>query len=409
MPKTAKRAQGTGSIYRQPGTENWTIQYYSNGRRVREATGTASRQRAQELLSTRLASVAKGEPLDQCRPVKVQALYEHLVQHNKVNGRATRTASWTLHLAPYFAAVLATRINAQMLLDYRARRQQAGAAVGTINRELGVLRRLLRVAYQDNLLIRVPHICMPAEDNVRTGFLTDAQLDQLRDAADKVGLWMRTMVELSAGAYAWRKREMLDLRVRQVDFAAGTIRLETGTTKNKAGREVPLTSATRPLLEACCAGKRADDYVLTRGRPPVRIADPRDAWHTMCIQLGMGAWHCMTKDCATVQPRQGRCPKCKARNWRYEGLLIHDMRRTGVRNLRRAGVSEQVAMSISGHKTASTFRRYDIVCNDDKVDALAALQRAQQRSRATRVARAARQASDTKAAIIATPGSSRVQ
>jgi len=376
---------------------------------VREATGTASRQRAQDLLNTRLAAVAKGEPLEMCKPARVSELYAHLLEYNRVNGKATRVASWNLHLAPYFGRTLATRITADMLLTYRRQRQQAGAAVGTVNRELGVLRRVLRVAYQDNLLIRVPHITMPPENNVRTGFLDDAQLDQLRDAAAKVGLWMRTMVELSAGAYAWRKREMLDMRVSQVDFAAGTIRLEVGTTKNKQGREVPLTPATRPLLEACCAGKQPDDYVLTRGRPPVRVIDPRDAWHAMCISLGLGCWHCQTPQCGTKQNRQGRCPKCRARNWRYEGLLIHDMRRTGVRNLRRSGVSEQVAMSISGHKTASTFRRYDIVCNDDKVVALAALERAQQRARAARAAKAAKTASDTKAAIITTGGSDRVQ
>jgi integrase len=53
----------------------------------------------------------------------------------------------------------------------------------------------------------------------------------------------------------------------------------------------------------------------------------------------------------------------------YAGILLHDLRRSGVRAMVRAGVPEAAAQRISGHATAAVFRRHDITSDQDLKDA----------------------------------------
>lgn len=86
----------------------------------------------------------------------------------------------------------------------------------------------------------------------------------------------------------------------------------------------------------------------------------RKEWCKACAAAGLG----------TIIEVEG-----KPHDPKYEGLTLHDFRRSAICNLVTvAKVPERVAMKITGHKTRSVFDRYHIVSTDDVVDAMKAVE-----------------------------------
>ena len=71
-----------------------------------------------------------------------------------------------------------------------------------------------------------------------------------------------------------------------------------------------------------------------------------------------------------AQAREARSWATACAKANVPGKLFHDLRRTAVGNMIRAGVPQAVAMAISGHRTVSMFLRYDIASEEDKRQAL---------------------------------------
>ncbi len=126
------------------------------------------------------------------------------------------------------------------------------------------------------------------------------------------------------------------------------MRLEVGSTQNDDGRVLPfrvlpaLADLLRKQRERTDRKERLHDRVVPwvfhrRGK---RIVKMDTAWKRAC--------------------EKGGCPE----------RLFHDLRRTAVRNLERAGVPRSVAMQITGHKTESVYRRYAIVSERDVAEGL---------------------------------------
>jgi hypothetical protein len=148
--------------------------------------------------------------------------------------------------------------------------------------------------------------------------------------------------------------------------------LDVGATKNGDGRTVKMTDEVYELIKLCVQGKGPNDYVFTRpdGKP---VKDFRAAWRNACVRAGVGRWLCRLCSHPILD---NKCPKCGQIDPKYKGLIVHDLRRTGARNLRRLGVAEGTIMKIGGWKTASVFRRYDIT---DEADLEAAAERLNQK------------------------------
>ena len=341
--KKLKRPRGTSSIYRQPGSRFFWVAYFKDGERVRESTGAETITAAREFLKKKLGEVASGNFVSpKIQRITVRDWFEAVLTDYRNNGKEVRFAehNWRLHLEPFFGHRRAVNVGTDQLAEYIAKRKAEGAANASINRELALLRRAFTLGYKArprkvNALLDLSEHTLE-ENHVRTGSVVETQS---RTAAEKaVGqLWLRTMLAL-AYTYGFRRSEMLKMRVGQVDLFARTIRLNPGETKNDDGRLVALTAECYELVLQMVRGKRPDDFLLTRsnGKP---IKDFRITSDTLTKAAGL------------------------------PGLHLHDLRCSAVRNMMRRGVTEQVAMRISGHKTASVFRRYDIVSEADLAEA----------------------------------------
>ena len=337
----------------------WHAQYFVSSRRVRESTRTTKKSEAERFLKAREGRAAEGTPIPpRLDLVRYDELADDLRKHYKTTGeRNVKEAEKRLTpLQAFFGGRRAAAIASADLTAYVEKRQTAGLANGTINRELAMLGRVLRFAMAQDppKLLRVPAIRLLKEAPPRAGFFEHERYEAVRR---HLRLDLQVACDLGY-TFGWRVRdEVLTLERRQVDLAAGTVRLDVGTTKNEDGRVVYLTPALRDGLAEQLERVRALERALGRIIPFVfphftdgpihpttgqrryakgdRIRDFRKAWKTACKKAGA------------------------------PGMLLHDFRRTAVRNMVNDGTPEKVAMLITGHKTRSVFDRYHIVAPED--------------------------------------------
>lgn len=309
----------------------WWIKYYVQGEVRRESSGSAHKADAVKLLNARRAGADSGLIVPGKATIG-DLLDLYLAAKRSTKGYHDAEMYVRLHLRPAFGKIPADRLTTKLIAAFVEQKKILGRANASVNRWLEGLHRAYTLGFENRprLVAEVPKIPMLDEsDNVREGFLLQEQYVKLRDE-----LPPHQRLLLVIGYHlGMRSGEILGLRWDQIDWAANTIRLEKRQTKSKQARIAPLYGELRAWLDMAYADPaRGVTIVAWQGE---KIVQTRTAWKSACIRAGV------------------------------PGLYVHDLRRTAIRNMIRAGTSEKQAMLISGHRTRSMLDRYNIIDERD--------------------------------------------
>ena len=335
-----KSIRGMGRIFKR-GPVYW-IAYYHRGKEYRESTHSDSEKEARGLLKRRIGEAGTGRFTGvQEERISFEDLAKALFADYEINRRRSLgSARLSIgHLRSFFGLERAIDITTGRVKAYAARRQHEGAANASVNRELAALKRMFNLAVQEGRLKTVPYIPTLEEDNARQGFIDHDAFLALRANLPEYLRDPMTFLYLSG----WRLGEMKALEWRDVELAGKVVHLRPEISKNKSGRVLPLSGELLEIIERAHA-KRRLSCTFVFHRKGERIGDFRKAWSNARVAAGRGR------------------------------MLVHDLRRTAVRNMVRAGIPDRIAMTLSGHKTRSIFDRYNIVSEADLVSATERLQ-----------------------------------
>jgi integrase len=353
-----RRAKGEGSLLLLKGCKIFYAQFYQNGKQVRVSTGKKVKQEALTELRRLMGRAEQGlVPVTELRKITYGQLREALIANYQEKGNRTlyqtvdgvETIGGLKALDTFFGFTdknpgpPVTTITTDTGRAFAKRQLAAGFSTATINRSLACLRRMLAIAREDGKLQSVPFIRLLKEPPARRGFVTQKQFDELLAALPS------HLCPLVQFLY-WcgcRLGEARAIQWEQVNLKERIIRLEADQTKNETARVIPLPSLVAEELSR----------IEPKTGTVFDATNLRTEWARACTAVGLGKMEKQESD--------------EGNKWqRYTGLIIHDLRRSAIRNMVAAGNPENWCMAISGHKTASVFRRYAIVSTADITTAM---------------------------------------
>jgi integrase len=263
------------------------------------------------------------------------------VNNRKVSGLrdVNRAKSILPHFRRFFGSKKVRSITYGDLLSYNRLRTTGETHLGkprsisTMNRELGILRRIFNIALAQGWLQRNPFNCgdaliQPSADNIREKILTlDEERRLLEACSESCRAHIKPIVIalLDTGA---RKGEMLKLAWQSVHFETRLITIKSETTKTLKGRQVAMT-------------QRLFDELL-------------QLWE----QSEKDSTACVFKMKTFRNAFQTACKIAKIKIGGLDGFTIHGCRHTTATRLVQGQMPIQLVGKILGHQNVNTTFRY---------------------------------------------------
>jgi integrase len=331
-----QKRDNSGTVYLRG--KVWWVKIQVNGRSAYESSKSTKLSVATKLRDKLIAQRHRGE-LRGGAPdtVTIGELLDDVLKSDVAEStRYVWKSVVEKNVRPFFGKIRAVKLTTDKMDAYRAKRKAEGRTDATANRELSIVRTAFNNARKRTppKVNVVPYFPMIEETTVRQGYLADEVYARLRDELPQ---YLKAIF-VCGYVTGMRKNELAKIRWDQVSFDESLITLEKYRTKGKDPRTVPILAGDmHDLLMANWEDRQANrplcQWVFNLDGIPLK--DFRTSWKHACERAGV--------------------PK----------FQFHDLRRTAVRNMRRAGVPQVIRMAISGHKTDSMERRYNIVDGED--------------------------------------------
>jgi integrase len=313
----------------------WWMDFMYHGTRVRRSTGTPEKRLAGAILAKVKTQIVEGVFFDRREEQDRtfgDMMERYLLERSTLKAPKSRVrdGSALKHLLPVFGEKLLAEVMPKSLAAYRTQRRTDGAATGTINKELQLVRHAYNLAMREWEWCRtnpMHKISLEPAHNQVDRWLMAHEEDRLVSASP---VWLREIITFALNT-GMRQGEILALQWQDVDFYRGI--LVVMKSKNHERRTIPLNNMVFTLLSEKKAAGSRDGRVFVTGR-----GNP-------------------------LQVRYLARTFTKARN--RAGLVdfrFHDLRHTFASRLVQRGIDLYKVQRLLGHKTGVMTQRYAHHC-----------------------------------------------